>query len=108
MPFNKEGEWVNLDPLETYRDFVKKAEVNRGGGGAAWTAEARNRLHDEATRFVMERDGIPLTEEAFYNTREEIGRVLETNYDHAERSGFIKRGLLPQDPGHKPYKHPGD
>lgn len=108
MPFNKEGEWVTLNPLDTYRDFVKRSQTSSGSGGAAWNSAARNRLHDAATRFVMERDGILSTEDNFYMTREIIGRELEENFDHAERSGLISRSFLVPDKGSELYKRYGD
>lgn len=86
MPFNKDGEWQNLDPLATYEDFVKKSETNPGGGSDAWTSGHRNELHNQATRYVMERDGIKNTEENFKKTREEIARRLEEDYDYNERN----------------------
>lgn len=109
MPFNEKGEWVNLNPYEEYKHKVIISREQPGSGGIMWTSEHRNMLHDEATFYLMEQEGIPLNPENFLRFRERISRELDQNYDFAERSGIVKEPLSPpQRPQSLFYNHIGD
>lgn len=96
MPFNKEGEWISISPLELYRDRVFKSKANPGGGGMLWNEEERHKIHNHATFFVLTQRGLEPTRENFDMVRAEIGREVEEDYDISEREGHETPLLPPQ------------
>lgn len=108
MAFNEKGQWVELDPYEEYRHKVTISKENPGAGSIIWTTEYRNRLHDEATYFIMRREGISFSPENFLKTRERLGREIEEAWDAGERGGFLKEKIPPQISNSPFYKHVGD
>lgn len=109
MPFNEQGEWVTLNPYDEYRSKVIRSKEQPGAGGWLWNSELRKRLHDEATLYVMEQEGIADTAENFARIRARITREIEEDYDVSERNGFVKTEVntdLPQQDSC--YKRSGD
>lgn len=95
MPFNERGEWVDMNPLDTYNQLVKKSMEQPGSGGYAWSSSYRNKLHNNATLFVMNIEGIPFTPENFARVRERIGREVEEFYNIDKENGFVNELALP-------------
>ena len=110
VPFNERGEWVTLNPLQEYRARVLKSKEQPGSGGPIWTSRLRNEMHDNATLFVMEQEGIANTPKNFTMIRERIAEEVEEDYDASERDGFIKPQLLDalDEKPPAPYKRSGD
>ena len=96
MPFNEQGDWVTVDPLELYKSRVYKSKSNPGGGGRLWNEDERHKLHNDATFYVLKQRGIDPTRENFDKMREEIGREVEDEYDMSEREGHEVPLLPPQ------------
>ncbi len=109
MPFNDRGEYVkDMNPVEVYRIHVIKSACMPGSGGFMWSSEYRNRLHNEAARFILEQEGISPTPENFTLARKRLAREVEDVLQCDRTNCFVKQEpLLPQKPAPGTYKRIG-
>lgn len=80
MAFNERGEWYLPDPIENYANAVLKSMQEPGSGSYLWTDEYRRQLHNEAAKFLLERDGLPLTSENLNFARHRVTEEIRIGY----------------------------
>lgn len=101
MPFNKEGDWINCNPIGIYLNLVRKSISAPGTGGPAWTSEYRKKLHDAAARFHLDTNNIPFSENNFLEARRYIESLLTDSHTSDEHNGF-NHEPLPRESGSQP------
>lgn len=91
MPF-VEGEWINLNPYEEYKSKVIRSLLEPGSGGLVWNSVYRQKLHDDAAVYLLQRDGLSVTRESIQRARTTVERLVAEEYqeyaDHNTKNGF--------------------
>lgn len=109
MAFNERGEWYLPDPIENYINQVLRAIQEPGSAVHLWTDTYRRQLHNEAAKFWLEHEGLPLTPENLDFARQKIEDNIKDEHHLAIAEAHEKVPLPAQMVSHIPlYKRVGD